>query len=565
MAELKTQSGHVILPDGREIAYTALAATAATLEPVTDIALRDPSAWRLIGKATERMDIIAKSTGTLSYGIDLEMDGMVHAAVRTNPRRTGVVSYDTTAAEELRGVQGFVEVTNGVAALADNTWRAFQAANAVDVEWEPAAYPAEQDGHWAALEAAYDDAEIEPTAWRNDGDAEALSPALEAEYRAPYVAHQPLEPLNAIVRVTEDGVEVWTGHQMPRFLQQVVAGVTGHEAEQVTFHNQYAGGSFGHRLEFEHIKLATEIADQMRGTPVKLTYTREEDFAQDFPRHIAMARGRGAVADGQVKGVDIAVAAPSVINSQMGRIGMGGMGPDSQLSAGIFNAPYGLETFRVTTREVPGLAPTSSWRSVGASWGGFFIETLMDELIHEAGADPVEERLRLITDPVARGVLEAAADMASWGGELAPGKGRGVALVESFGVPVAEIVEVAETEDGIRLDTVWVAADAGTVVDPVNMENHIQGGVIWGLGHAMNSEITYSDGMAEQANYYDAEGMRLYQTPEIVVKTLTASPAIKGIGEPPVPPAPPALANAIFAATGTRLREMPFNRFVDFV
>jgi isoquinoline 1-oxidoreductase beta subunit len=196
---------------------------------------------------------------------------------------------------------------------------------------------------------------------------------------------------------------------------------------------------------------------------------------------------------------------------------------------------------------------------------GFFLEGFLDELIHAAGADPMEERLRLCSWDVARGVLEAVAEMSGWGGASpGAGKGRGVALVESFGVPTAEVVEVTASEDGIRIDNVWVAADVGQVVDPVNFENQVQGGVIWGLGHAINSEITYAHGRAEQSNYYDAEGLRLRQTPRIEVRSLDRNPKIRGIGEPPVPPAAPALANAIFAATGQRLREMPFQKFVNF-
>jgi isoquinoline 1-oxidoreductase beta subunit len=214
---------------------------------------------------------------------------------------------------------------------------------------------------------------------------------------------------------------------------------------------------------------------------------------------------------------------------------------------------------------VPELAPTSSWRSVGASTAGFFAESFLDELIHAAGADPMAERLRLANDPDARAVLEAVAEMSNWGSPLGPRQGRGVAIVTSFGVPVAEVVEVTDTDDGIKIDRVWVAAEVGRVVDPVTFENVVAGGVIWGLGHAMNSEITYSDGRAEQDNFHLAEGMRLHQCPVIEVRALENNAVVRGIGEPPVPPAAPALANAIFAATGTRLREMPFYNTVNFV
>ena len=566
VAELRTQAGAVILPDGTAIPYTDLAEAAAGIDPVQDVPLRTPAEWRLIGKPSQREDILAKSTGTLDYGIDLQADGMVHAAVRLSPRRSAVKSFDATAAEAMRGVSKVLPVTNGLAVIADNTWRAIKAAEAIDVTWEPAVYPAEQDGHWAALGAAFTE-DLLDREWRADGDVTAAlaGDKIEAEYRAPYVAHQPLEPLNTLVTVTDEAVDIATSHQVPRFLQQMVAGVTGHEAEQVVFHNQYGGGSFGHRLEFENVKLAAEIADQMRGTPVKLTFSREEDFVQDFPRHIGMLRASGSVAEGQVKAVALDIASPSAVRSQMSRMGITVPGPDSQIPAGAWNAPYAIENFRVRGYAVPDLAPVSSWRSVGASTSGFFMEGFLDEVIHAAGADPLEERLRLCNWDVARGTLEAVAEMSNWGSPLGEGQGRGVAMVESFGVPVAEVVEVTQTKDGIRIDNVWVAADVGVVLDPVNFENHVQGAVVWALGHAINSEITYADGGAEQTNYHAAEGMRFYQTPQITVRGLQRNAEVRGIGEPPVPPAAPALANAIFAATGTRLREMPFHKHMEFV
>ena len=564
--QLHCEAGAVVLPDGTRIPYTELAAQAATLAPVEDAPLTPRAEWRLIGQETERLDIVAKSTGQQVYGIDLSVEGMVHAAVRVNPRRGVLNGYDESAARDMRGVSDVIEVTNGVAAIADNTWRAFQAVNAVECDWGPSPYPPEQADHWAEVAASFTDDRLDRE-WRSDGDVDAAltGDVIDAEYRAPYVAHQPLEPLNAIVRVTDTGVEVWTGHQMPRFLQQIVAGITGHDADQVTFHNQFAGGSFGHRLEFEHVKLATEIAMQMRGVPVKLTLQREEDFAHDFARQIGMARGRGAVANGRVEAADIQIATVSSSRSQMGRIGQSVPGPDSQIPAGVWNAPYAIPSYRVRAYAVPELAPTSSWRSVGASSGGFFWESFLDELIHAAGADPLAERLRLANDPRAVAVLEAVGEMSGWGRSLPENRGLGIAMVESFGVPTAEVIEVEATPQGIRIHDVWVAAEVGTVVDPNAFENQVQGGVIWGLGHAINCEITYADGMAEQLNYDWHEGMRIWQAPRITVWGVELGGPVRGIGEPPVPPAAPALANAIFAATGQRLREMPFNRFVDFV
>ncbi len=566
--QLKTANGAVQLPDGSELKYTALAATAATIEPVENVTLRDPGQWRMIGKPMQRLDIVPKSTGTLKYGIDLAMEGMVHATVKVNPRQGGKLkSYDGSAAEKMRGVKQIMPIRGGVAVIADNTWRAIQAADAIELDWGPAPYPAEMEGHWEAVAGSFV-AERLDAEWRNDGDVdEALlqGDVVEAEYRAPYVAHAPLEPLTALVKVTDDRVDIWVSHQLPRFVQQKVAGVTGHELEQIHMHNQYGGGSFGHRLEFEQITQAAEIASKMKGVPVKLTYSREEDFAHDFPRQIAMSRLRGTVKDKQVEAFDLAIASVSSSASQADRLDQPMPGADKQIAAGAWNLPYAVPNFRVKAYKVPELAPTSSWRSVGASTAGFFAECSLDELIHAGGGDPMEERLRLMNDDVSRKVLEAVAEMSNWGSELGPERGRGVAFVTSFGVPVAEVVEVTMTDDGIKIDKVYVAADVGKVIDPINFEGHVKGGVIWGLGHAMNCEITYSDGMAEQTNYHAHEAMRLYQCPEIEVRGLENAASVRGIGEPPVPPAPPALGNAIFAATGKRIREMPFNKHIDFV
>ena len=568
--QLKTANAAVQLPDGTEIKYIDLAETAATLDPVTDVTLRDPSEWRFIGKDQQRLDVADKSTGMTTYGIDLQMDGMVHASVRFNPRQgAGMNGFDAASAETMRGVLKVVPVNGGVAVVADNTWRAIQAVNAIEFDWEEAPYPAEQADHWAVLSESFTEERLD-SEWRHEGDVPASlaasSDVLTGEYRAPYVAHAPLEPLNATVLIGDDRADIWAGHQMPRFVEQSVAGVLGMDVEQVFFHNQYSGGSFGHRLEFENLKYAAEVGLAMKGTPVKLTFSREEDFAHDFPRQIAMSRASGVIKDGKIETYNLEICCPSVLASQGPRSGLGAPpGPDSQIVAGAWNMPYKIENLRIAGYRAPELAPISSWRSVGASHAAFFAEGFVDELILAAGKDPLEERLAMCDYDIGRKCLEAVGEMSGWGSDLGKDRGRGVAFTSSFGTPTAEVVEVSLTDNGIKIDKVFVAADVGTVVDPINFDNHVKGGVIWALGHAMNSEITYSDGMAEQTNYHAHEGMRLYQTPEIMVKGLENQEKVRGIGEPPVPPAAPALANAIFAATGERLREMPFNKFMDFV
>jgi isoquinoline 1-oxidoreductase subunit beta len=568
VADLRTKSGKVITPDGTEIRYEDLAAIAATLDPVEDVALRDPNTWRILGKQHQRYDTVAKSTGTQAYSIDFKRDGMVHAMVRTNPRRGGeMISFDDTEAKAMRGVQKVLPITGGVAVVADNTWRAIQAANAVEIEWGAAPYPAEMDAHWQALSDSFND-DQQDSRQRDDGNVVAAldgADVIEAEYRAPYLAHAPLEPISAVVEVSEDRVDVWTGTQIPRFVQTNVSKVTGVDFDDVHVHVLMMGGSFGHRLEDRIVKEATEVAMQMPGIPVKLTYSREEDMAHDDTRQIAMGRGRGSVKNGQVETMDLGIAMPSVVASQMGRQGLSLPGPDTQIVAGAWEQPLSIPNYRITGYRAPELAPISSWRSVGASTNGFFHDVFLDELIHAAGADQMEERLRLCWHEPSRKVLEKVAEMSNWSAPLAPKKGRGVGFCMSFGVAVAEVVEVTNTDDGIKLDKVWVAAEVGKVVDPNMFENMVQGGVNWALGHAIMSEITYSDGMTEQENFDTFESLRMYQSPKIEVAGLENGDHVRGIGEPMVPPAAAALSNAIFAATGQRIREMPMNKFIDFV
>jgi isoquinoline 1-oxidoreductase beta subunit len=565
---LRTEAGRVIAPDGTELAYEELAADVAKMKPVQDVALRAPEGWRYLGKPMQRLDILAKSTGTQAYGIDFEIEGMAHAAVKLAPAQGGgLLSYDASAALAMRGVRGAYAVSGGVAVVADNTWRAFQAVEAIEAEWRASAMPASMEDHWAALEAAFVPSHQDSRV-RDYGDVDAAmvdGALVTADYRAPYLAHAPLEPVSACVRVGEDGVDVWTGTQIPRFVQANVAKIAGVEAAQVRVHVLMMGGSFGHRLEDDVVRQAAEVAVQMRGVPVKLTYSRETDMAHDYTRQIAMAKMRGTVKDGRVEAYDLSIAMPSVVVSQMGRQGLSVPGPDSQIVAGAFEQPFAIPHHRVTGYRADPLAPLSSWRSVGASTNGFFYNLGLEELIEAAGADPLEERLRLVSDPLAKQVLEAVGEMSGWDGpRMGARRGRGVAMTRSFGVHCAEVVEVRDTDDGIVIDKVYVAAEVGRVLDPVSFENQVQGGVVFGLGHAMNCEITYENGVAEQQNFDSFEGMRLSQCPEIVVRGLENGTSVRGVGEPPVPPAAPALAAAIHAATGVRLREMPFSKFVDF-
>ena len=564
---LKTEAGAVILPDGARLTYEDLAATAAEIDPVTDVTLRDPSQWRHLGKAQLRTDIMAKSTGTQTYGIDLMMPGMVHATTRTNPAQGGeIMGFDAGRAEKMRGVQAVLPVTGGFAVVADNSWRAFQAADQVEVDWGPTPYIGDSAAQFEAVAAAFTE-DTQDSRFRDDGDVSAAlsdGETMEAEYRIPYLAHAPLEPMSVVVKVEKDRIDIWTATQIPRFMQANAARVAEIDAEKVHVHVLMGGGSFGRRLEDDYVMRALEVALQLPGTPVKMVWTREEDFTHDFPRPLAIARARGKVSDGQIAAYDLAIAAPSVAESQLGRLNQPALGPDVAIVAGAWDQPFAIPDYRVTGHRVPAMVPVSSWRSVGASGNGFLHECFIDEMCHAAGVDPLQERLRLCTHAPSAKVLEAVGEMSDWGADLGPGRGRGLAFCLAFGVPVAEVVEVRQTEAGLKIDKVFVAAEVGRVLDPVNFEAQLSGAVIWGLGHAMNCELTYRDGVPQQDNYHVYSGLRLYQTPQIEVRGLETGGKLRGIGEPGVPPAAPALANAIFAATGQRIRELPLSKSVDF-
>ena len=571
-SDLRTQDGHVIAPDGTKIAYTDLAAEAATVEPITDVELRAPSEWKILGKADmRRTDMIAKCTGTEVYGIDFAVEGMVYASVRANPGiGAGVARFDASQAEGMRGVQKIVPVTSGVGVIADNTWRAFKALDAIEIEWNAPSYPGTSAEIFATLEASVNNADLFDHRQRDEGDVEAAlkgAEIIEAQYRVPYLAHAPLEPMNAIVRISDDRCDIWTGTQIPLFVRNKAADLAGLEKDQVFVHVLPMGGSFGHKLEMTHVEQAVELAIAVKGTAVKLTWSREEDMTHDYPRPAAVSQARGKVVDGKVDTFDLSVAQSGLMSGWFERlVGMGVPGPDATITTGSWDQPFGIPNYRVTGYRAPDIVPVSSWRSVGPSGNGFLHDGFLDELIHAAGADPLAERIRLCIDDTSRKVLEAVGEMSGWDGpSLGANRGRGVGFCMSFGVPVAQVVEVTSTNAGIRIDRVYVAVDTGAVLDPVNFEAQVFGATLFGLGHAMMAELSYDNHTPEQTNFDGYNSLRLYQTPGVEIRALTNGTKVRGIGEPGVPPAAPALANAIFAATGKRIRELPLNKHIDFV
>lgn len=563
---LSTDDGSIVAADGSRLSYTDVAELAAEIDPPDNPALKPQSEWKILGKSLPRVDMVAKCTGTAEYSIDVRLPDMLFATVKMNPKLGGrLKNFDASVAESTPGVKAILPLEGGVAVVATNTWYAIKAANAIEFDWGEAPYPATSSEQFAQVEEAF--AGDNDSQFRDDGDVEAAladATIVAAEYKVPYLAHATMEPMNAVALLADGRLDIWAGNQNPTQAAKEGAKIADIDIDDVHVHTSLMGGGFGRRSEMDFVKLAVQVAQAMPGIPVKTTWSREEDMQHDTYRPLAMARLEGVVADGSVNALDLKIASPSVTASAMGRIGIPTAGPDIAIVQAAWDQPYGISNYRVSGYRAPEMLPISFWRSVGASQNGFFHESAIDELAHAAGADPLQLRLSLLTDPTSRKVLEAAAEMSEWGSDLPPGLGRGVAFVLSFGVPVAQVIEVADTPLGIKILKVSAAVDVGVALDPRNIEAQVQSGINFGLAAAIKGEITINDGVVEQSNFHDYDAIRMSQAPAIDVKILQNGAKIRGIGEPATPPAAPALANAIFAATGNRIRELPLNKHIKF-
>lgn len=569
VADLRTENGAVIAPDGTALPYTDLAEDAAR-QTLREPTLRDPSQWRYLGRSMPDLHGVAKSTGTATFGIDIRPEGLRFAALRANPARAGMRGFDDSAARAMPGVEHVIDLGDAVAVVARNTWLAQQAVEAITVDWAPATYPADTGAIFDRIAEAFD---AKPnTTLRNDGKADAALPdgATEvlADYSVPYLAHATMEPMNATALFTGDALTIWSGNQAPTFTQRACARAAGLKPDQVDVVTTLMGGGFGRRGELDFSVYATRLAVALPGTPVQLTWSREEDMRHDFYRPGALARMRGAVAEGRAVLLDAQVAAQSTTHQALTRwMGVGGGGPDKGHVDGLFNAPYAIPNHRVRGHLADLDVPVGFWRSVGASFNAFFQDCFMDELAHAAGADPLHFRLDLMRDEFPDGarVLEAVRDMSGWATPKAPGTGRGVAFSYSFGTPVAQVVEVREDGGQTRIARVWIACDVGTALDPGNIEAQMVGGCLFGLSAAAMQEITFADGAVEQGNFPEFDSLRLHSAPSFEVKILENMAHMGGVGEPGTPPAAPALANALFDLTGTRARSLPLNKAFDLI
>jgi len=529
-------------------------ATAAAEQPMDHTPkLKTPDQYRLMGKSKARTDIPAKINGTAEFGIDAVPEGLelsYAATIRPPVPGTTVVSMDASRAKTMKGVLQILNMDNFVAVVADSYWQAQQAAGTIQIEWSQSESPIKtMDDQYAAFAAALDEAgDTGGDEAAAKGDAQgALSNAakiIKAEYKAPYLAHSPMEPLNCTAHVKDGKCDIWASTQVPLMARSGVAETLGLPADDVIMHHPYLGGAFGRRLGVDEMAMAARVA-KATGYPVKVIWSREEDTQKALYRCADTARMRAGL-DNEGK----LVAFDHVFTQRHD--------PAEACVPAIYNIA------NTSVRHAPAELhlPFQAWRSVDHSQQSFFIESFIDEAAHEARKDPLDFRLDMIAGSLRHvAVLETVAKMSDWPGTAKEGHAKGVAIVESFGTIVAEVIEVDVTSGKPKLVNVWAACDAGYVMNPDGFKNQIEGGIVFGLTAAMYGELDLQDGAVVQSNFHDYKMLRMDEAPAIEVAIINSGDVpVGGAGEPGLPPAAPAFVNAIFAATGKRLRDLPIAR-----
>ena len=547
---------------GRRIGYGALAAAAAELPIPDNVALKRPEEFKLIGTPAKRLDTPAKVKGIAQYGIDVRLPGMKIATVAASPVLGGTLAgLDEAKAMAIPGVRQIVRLDDVVAVVADHMWAAKQGLAALAIRWDdgPNATMSTADVVQGLAAAAATPGVVA----RKEGDAAAAiagaATKLEAVYQAPFLAHTTMEPINCTVHVRPDGCEVWTGSQVLARAQATAAQVSGLPLEKVVVHNHFLGGGFGRRLEVDYVTQAVRIAQQVDG-PVKVVWTREEDVQHDVFRPYYYDRiAAGLDAGGRPIAWTHRLVSPSILARWLPPAFRNGL--DGDALDGAVHLVYDIPAIQIEyVRHEEPVLNTGFWRGVGVTHNTFVIESFIDELAAAAKTDPFAYRHVLLDKaPRARAVLELAAKEAGWGANLPAGRGRGIALMYSgWDTYVAEVAEVSVSPLGeVRVHRVVCAVDCGIIVNPDTVKAQIEGGVIFGISAALWGEVTLKNGRVEQSNFHDVRVLRMNETPAIEVHLIRNGEAPGGIGEPGTAVTAPALANAVFAATGKRIRKLP--------
>ncbi len=571
------KAGVVSHASGKTAAFGALAAAAAQQPLPKSVVLKTPAQFTFIGKPMPRIEAAAKGEGRAGFGLDVLLPGMLYATVKMCPTLGGLVtSFDAAAALKMPGVKKVVAVaghhggTPGVAVIADTPWHALKAIGEVAVTWDEAV-PAAQFDSATALDRMSRTLDYEEgLAYFSTGNADeafhAAARTVSAEYRAPWLAHTPMEPINCTVQVGEGKASVWAPTQVPGLARRAAALALGLPSESVDIHVQFLGGGFGRRLDVDFVGQAAEIAKHAGGAPVQTFWSRAEDTQHDFYRPACVARWEAALdAQGRLTGLRAVSAGQAIVPQMLQRLfGLPPAPLDKTALEGAYDQAYEWPAARIAHTIVEHPVPVGLWRSVGHSHQAFFKESFVDECALAAGQDAVAFRLSLLKNhPRHAAVLKLAADKAGWGQPLEPAadgakKARGVALHQSFGTIVAQVLEVSVAADkSIRVHRVVAAVDCGTPVNPNHIAQQIEGGVVYGLSAALYGDVTITKGRVAQSNFHDYPALRLDACPAIETHIVASAEHPEGMGEPGTPPVAPALASALFALTGQRLRTLP--------
>jgi len=560
-AECRAERGRVVhQPSGRTAGYGELAEAAAALPLPEHVQLKDPSRFRIIGTPVPRVDTPAKVRGAATFAIDVRRPGMLDAVVARCPVFGGTLKkVDDRRALAVPGVRRVVPLSRGVAVVADGTWAAIRGREALKIEWDEGPAAGLDDAGIARM--LEEGAQRKGAVARKDGDvARALARAarrLTADYRVPFLAHATMEPMTCVADVGKDRCEIWVGNQAPTWSQQEAAKLLGIDPSRVVVHTTFLGGGFGRRSMQDFVLEAVEISRAV-GAPVRLTWTREDDMRHDFYRPVSLHRlAAGIGRDGRPVAWSHRIVAPSITEQLWPGSVKNGL--DRGAVDGAANLPYGIPNVRVEYVMTNTPVPINWWRSVYNSQNAFANECFLDEIAAAAGRDPAALRLALLgPSPRLRRAVQTAVDRSGWGRPLPAGEGRGIACHHSFDTFVAQVAEVAVGRRGrLSVKRVVCAVECGPVVNPDTVKAQMESGIVYGLSAALRGKITIRGGRVVEGNFDDYEPLRLDEMPEIEVHIVPSTEKIGGIGEPGLPPIAPAVVNAVFAATGRRVRRLP--------
>ena len=552
--ECVAKSGYIYRKNSsQKLSYGELAEAAGKIDIPSDPPLKNSKDYNLVGKSIKRIDIPSKTNGSAQFGIDVKLPEMMYATIRQSPVFGGeVLSYDEDAAKSIRGVKKVILIPNGIAVIADNTWRAKRGMEVLNLKFH--------GGETIGLESKQVQKEL-LKALDDEGKTKIeANQVLDLEYEVPFLAHAPLEPMNCTANVTDNFCEVWVPTQSQGRCMDAAKEITELDEEQIQIHTTYLGGGFGRRGETDFVKQSLILAKAL-GKPIKVTWMREEDMQHDFYRPASISRFQiGLNKDGFPISWNNQLASPSILKRFFAPMAWFNIDPLS--TEGADEIPYAIEDFNFDYSEVDSGVPVGFWHSVGSSFNAFFTESAIDEAAHLAQQDQFDYRMKLLAGkPRFQKVLEKVMRESKWGRILPKRHGLGISIHKTRGSIAGAVIEVSTDVNGmLNLNKAWIAIDCGKVINPNTVRAQMEGGFTFGLSATLGEEITLKDGRVEQSNFHDYSILRLKGSPEISVEIIESGNEIGGVGEVAVPLAAPALTSAIFSSSGRRIRTLPLSK-----